>query len=320
MAYCGFYNLFLRFGPMHLTLRQLRVFEAVATHLSHTKAANALFLTQPAVSIQIKQLEESIGLHLFERIGKRILLTQAGQELHRYAKNVFYELDQAAEVMEGLKGVRQGRLHIAVASTVNYFAPRALAAFHKRFPGIELQLDVDNRRSLIKALDENQVDMVMMGKPPESIGLVAEAFMRNPLVVVAPPEHPLTRERGIPLQRLSEEVFLVREEGSGTQMATDRFFETRGVAYKKGMMMTRNEAIKQGVRWGLGLGVVSQHSLELEQATGKLMVLDAEGFPLERKWFLVYRSGKILSPSARAFHAFLLGDGLAACQCLEWAV
>lgn len=305
---------------MHLTLRQLRVFEAVAKQLSYTKAAKELFLTQPAVSIQIKQLEGGVGLDLFERIGKRIVLTQAGQELHRYANNIFYELDQAAEVMEALKGVRQGRLHIAVASTVNYFAPRALAAFHQRFPGIELQLDVNNRRSLIKALEDNLVDMVMMGQPPESIGLVAEAFMRNPLVVVAPPEHPLAGAKKIPLKRLAEEVFLVREGGSGTQIATDRFFESRQIEYRKGMMMTRNEAIKQGVRWGLGLGVVSRHSLELEQETGKLVVLDVEEFPIERKWYLVYREGKILSPSARAFHDFLLGDGLEACQCLAWAV
>jgi LysR family transcriptional regulator, low CO2-responsive transcriptional regulator len=303
---------------MHLTFRQLEVFEAVATCLSYTKAAEALFLSQPAVSMQVKQLEESIGLELFEKTGKRIALTAAGLELHRYARNVFQQLAEAEEAMEALKGVQRGRLNIAVASTVNYFAPRALAAFSRRYPGVTLKLAVSNRRTLIKRLEDNEIDLALMGQPPEAFA--SEPFMRNPLVVIAPPEHPLVGQGRISLQRLAEETFVMREPGSGTRAAMERFFEEQGLHLKAGMEMTRNEAIKLAVRAGMGLAIVSRHSLELELETKRLAILEVDAFPIERKWYLVHHRGKELSPSARAFQQFLLGEGLAECQCLEWAV
>ncbi len=303
---------------MHLTFRQLEVFEAVATRLSYTKAAESLFLSQPAVSMQIKQLEESVGLDLFEKTGKKIALTAAGYDLHRYARNIFQQLAEAEEVMEALKGVKRGRLNIAVASTVNYFAPRALAVFSRRYPGVTLKLEVNNRRTLINLLEENEIDLALMGQPPEEFE--AEPFMRNPLVVIAPPEHPLVGQGRISLRRLAEEIFVMREQGSGTRAAMERFFEEQNLTLRAGMEMTRNEAIKLAVRAGMGLAVVSRHSLELELETRRLAILDVESFPVERRWFLVHRRGKELSPSARAFQQFLLGEGLAECRSLEWAV
>ncbi len=293
---------------MHVTLRQLRVFEAVARHLSYTKASRELHLSQPAVSMQVRQLEDDLGLPLFEKLGKQTELTEAGRELYQYSRGINRALQEMEEVMESLKGVSRGRLNIAVASTVNYFAPRLLAVFHQRFPGIALRLDVTNRESLVRALETNAVDLVLMGLPPEEVEVESEAFMANPLVIIAPPDHPLAAQRAIPLERLAGEVFVIREPGSGTRLAMERFFAEHGIAPHHGMQMTRNEAIKQSVRAGLGLSVVSLHTIELELETGRLKVLDVEGFPLERQWHLVYRKGKRLSPAARAFRDFVVSE------------
>jgi DNA-binding transcriptional LysR family regulator len=291
---------------MHITLRQLRVFEAVAAHLNFTRAAEQLHLSQPAVSMQIRQLEDAVGLELFEKMGKRIQLTEAGQELFHYSQNINQQLLEAEEVLESLKGVSRGRLKLAVASTVNYFAPRLLAAFHRSYPGINLHLDVTNREKLVRLLEANEADMVMMGQPPESLELESEPFMENPLVVVAPAGHPLVGKSRVSLTRIAEEVFLMREPGSGTRQAMERFFADRDLEIRVGMEMTRNEAIKQAVRAGLGLGVVSTHTIELEVETGRLVVLDVEGFPIQRRWNLVHRRGKRLSPAARVFREYVL--------------
>lgn len=256
--------------------------------------------------MQVRQLELEIGLPLFERLGKRIGLTEAGHELFHYSRSINLALQEMEEAIESLKGINRGRLTIAVASTVNYFAPRLLAVFHKRYPGIQLRLDVTNREQLLRLLEANQVDLVLMGYPPT--GVEAEAFMSNPLVVIAPPEHPLAECPDIPLERLREEVFVMRESGSGTRQAMERHFLERGQPIRHGMQMTRNEAIKQAVRAGLGLSVVSLHTLELELETGRLVVLDVDGFPLDRRWYLVYRRNKRLSPAAAAFRELLLSE------------
>jgi DNA-binding transcriptional LysR family regulator len=291
---------------MHVTLRQLNVFEAVARKLSYTRAAETLHLSQPAVSMQVRQLEDEIGLELFEKLGKKIQLTEAGKELFHYSEAINHQLREAEEVLESLKGASRGRLKVAVASTVNYFAPRLLAAFSKRFPGVNLHLDVTNREALVHLLEENQADIVLMGQPPKNLDLEAEPFMDNPLVAIAPPEHPLAREKRISLQRLAEEVFVMREPGSGTRQAMERFFIDKGLNLRQGMEMTRAEAIKQAVRAGLGLGIVSIHTVELEMETRRLVLLDVVDFPIERQWFLVYRRGKRLSPVADAFRSFVL--------------
>ncbi|MGQ9659469.1 MAG: LysR family transcriptional regulator [Thermochromatium sp.] len=293
---------------MHVSLRQLRVFEAVARHSSYTRAAEELHLSQPAVSMQVRQLEEAIGLTLFERLGKQVVLTEAGREVFHYSRTIGQSLREMEEVLESLKGLSRGSLYIAVASTVNYFAPRLLAIFQQRYPGIGLRLDVTNREHLIQLLDSNTVDLVLMGVPPPDVEVEAEAFMDNPLVVIAPPDHPLAGQPAIPLARLAEETFVMREEGSGTRQAMERFFSERGQRIRYGMQMTRNEAVKQAVRSGLGLSVVSLHTIELELETGRLVILDVEGFPDLRQWYLVYRRGKRLSPAASAFRDFVLTE------------
>jgi len=293
---------------MHVSLRQLRVFEAVARHNSYTRAAEELHLSQPAVSMQVRQLEDEIGLSLFERLGKQVVLTEAGREVFHYSRAIGQSLREMEEVLESLKGVSRGSLRIAVASTVNYFAPRLMAIFQQRHPGIGLRLDVTNRESLVQMLDSNSVDLVLMGVPPRNVEVEAEAFMDNPLVVIAPPDHLLAGERAIPLARLAEETFVMREEGSGTRQAMERFFSERGQTIRHGMQMTRNEAVKQAVRSGLGLSVVSLHTIELELETRRLVTLDVEGFPDRRQWYLVYRRGKRLSPAAGAFREFVLSE------------
>ena len=290
---------------MNLTLRQLSIFEAAARHLSFTRAAEELHLTQPAVSMQIRQLEESAGLPLFEQVGKRMFLTEAGQEMERYARSVLATLEEASQVFDEMRGLERGTLHIAVASTANYFVPQLLAEFCRRYPGVQVSLDVTNREGLLHALSDNDTDLVVMGKPPETMDLVATIFMDNPLVAIAPPAHPLAGQRKIPLQRLQEETFLIREKGSGTRSATERFFVEHGLSLSSPMEMSSSESIKQGVEAGLGLGLLSLHTLEMELALKRLVVLDVCELPIVRNWYIMHRSGKRLSAVAQGFRDFV---------------
>lgn len=296
---------------MNISLRQLRVLEAVARHLSFTRAAEEMHLSQPAVSMQIRQLEEEFGLPLFEKLGKQISLTEAGREVYQYSRGINRSLQEMEEVLESLKGVSRGSLHVAVASTVNYFAPRLLAEFHLRYPGVALRLNTANREHLLRLLDTNTADLILMGQPPDGVDVVAEAFMDNPLVMIAPPHHPLAGGHALPLASIAGEVFVMREPGSGTRQAMERFFADRGITLRHGMQMTRNEAVKQAVRSGLGLSVVSRYTVELEVATGRLVILDVAGFPIRRQWYLIYRRGKRLSPAAQAFRDLVLGEAAA---------
>lgn len=293
---------------MHLTLRQLTVFEAVARYLNFTRAAEELHLTQPAVSMQIKQLEDSVGLPLFEQLGKKIYLTQAGREMFGYSRSIAQLLSEAEEVMEQIKGVQRGHLDISVASTANYFATRMLAAFVHANPSITFSLDVTNRETLLRQLEANERDLVIMGRPPARMDLTAEPFMDNPLVVIAPPDHPLVGTGKVPLERLQQETFVVREQGSGTRIAMERFFSERGITLTTGMEMSSNEAIKQAVEAGLGLGLVSVHTMALELESQRLVVLNVESFPILRHWYVVHRRGKRLSPAAQAFTDFILRE------------
>ncbi len=293
---------------LHLTFRQLNVFEAVARHLSFSRAAEALHLTQPAVSMQIKQLESNIGLPLFEQLGKKIFLTEAGHELYHYSRAIAQQLAEAEAVLGDLKGLKRGSLKISVASTANYFAPQLLAIFSQRFHNVTVSLNVTNRQSLLQQLASNEMDMAIMGQPPDGLDLASESFMDNPLVVIAPLNHPLVRERAIPLQRLQHETFLVREQGSGTRSAMERFFAQRGIDLTTGMEMSSNEAIKQAVQAGLGLGIVSVHTVALELEMKRLALLDVESFPIMRHWYVVHRANKRLSAVAQAFKSFLLDE------------
>lgn len=296
---------------MNLTLRQLKIFDAVARHLSFTRASKELHLTQPAVSMQIKQLEEAVGLPLFEQVGKKVYLTDAGEEMQRYSSAVLATLAEADQVFDEMRGLGRGRLRIAVASTANYFVPQLLASFCQRYPGVQVSLDVTNRKRLLEALSDNETDLVIMGKPPDSMELVSESFMDNPLVAIAPPSHPLAQEKDIPLERLQEETFLVREKGSGTRSATERFFVEHGVSLSSTMEMSSSESIKQGVEAGLGFGLLSLHTLEMELALKRLVVLDVRELPILRKWYIMHRSGKRLSGVAKSFKEFVLGESKA---------
>ncbi len=293
---------------MNVTLRQLSVFESVARNLSYTKAAKELHLSQPGVSMQVRALVDVVGIPLFEKLGKQIHLTEAGTELYFYSQRIANELQEMEEVLESLKGVRGGKLRISVATTANHFATRLLAAFSKQYAGTDIALDVTNRKSLLDQLQNNETDIVIMGEPPPGRGLESVAFMDNPLVVVAPVNHSLAKSgRRVPLHRLAEETFVVREAASGTRSAMKRFFTDHGITFQAGMEMTSNEAIKQSVEAGLGLGIVSVHTLELELEARRLVILDVEGFPILRHWHLVHLKGKRWSPVAQAFNDFLLG-------------
>lgn len=293
---------------MNVTFRQLAVFEAVANCLSYTQAAQKLHLSQPAVSMQIKLLEGNIALPLFEKLGRKIYLTEAGREMHHYCRSIAGQMEELEEVLEHIKGIRRGRLAISVASTANYFATRLLAAFSRKYEGTTFSLDVTNRETLLRQLELNEKDLVIMGKPPEDRDLEATVFMDNPLVVIAAPDHPLAMARDIVLKSLQKETFVVREPGSGTRIAMQRFFTEHDVHLSTGMEMTSNEAIKQAVEAGLGLGIVSIHTLALELETRWLVVLDVREFPILRHWYVVQRRGKRLSPVAQAFKDFVIND------------
>lgn len=293
---------------LHLTLRQLKVFEAVARLRSFSRAAEALHLSQPAVSMQVRQLEDGVGLPLFEQLGKKIFLTEAGQEMFHYSRSIAAQLDEMEGVLSRMKGLEQGRLKITVVSTANYFAPQLLASFCQRHAGVSINLDVTNREVLLQQLANNETDMAIMGQPPEGRDLSTDSFMDNPLVVIAPPHHALAGQVRIPVRRLAEESFLVREPGSGTRGAMERFFREHGIEPRTGMVMSTNEAIKQAVQAGMGLGIVSLHTVALELETRRLVILDVESFPIARHWFVVHRLNKRLSPAAAGFKDFLLHD------------
>jgi LysR family transcriptional regulator, low CO2-responsive transcriptional regulator len=293
---------------MHVTLRQLRIFEAVARHQSISRASAELHLTQPAVSMQMKQLEEQIGVPLVEQVGKRMFLTEAGQELRSHAHTIADRIEAMNAAMEQFRGLERGLLRLAVVSTANYFLPTLIAEFHTRYPGVRVALQVANREEVLAALAENSTDLAVTGQPPDSADVLAQHFLDNPLVVIAAPEHPLAGPAPVPvpLARLAEETLVVREPGSGTRAAVERHFAAHGLAVRAGCELSTNEALKQAVRAGLGVGVVSAQTIELELRTGCLAVLPVEGFPILRRWYVVHRSAKRLSAAARTFLEMLL--------------
>ena len=293
---------------MNVTFRQLRLLEAVARNSSFTRASEELHLTQPAVSTQIKQLELEVGMPLFEQMGKKIYLTEAGREVYAFSRDIAKQFHDIESVLDDLKGVKRGSLSLTVTSTGKYFAPYLLAEFVKHHPGVQVHLEVTNREELVAQLQENIPDMAIMGTPPDNIDLSAQAFMENPLVITARPDHPLAGVSRIPLSRLAEENFILRERGSGTRNAVERFFDARGVKLNTSMEMSRNEAIKHAVMAGLGLGIVSMHTLEFELALNRIAILSVEGFPIMKEWYLVHRTGKRMTPISQAFHDFVLNE------------
>jgi DNA-binding transcriptional LysR family regulator len=290
-----------------LTLRQFRVFDAVARHLSFSRAAEELHLSQPAVSMQVKGLEDIVGLPLTEQLGKKIFLTEAGREVLHASQAITARLNDLQHNLAQLRSIDTGRLNIASTSTVNAVATDILARFRGRHPGVSIHLDVSNRAEALDQLVGNRIDLAIMGQVPDGLGLEATRFMDNPLVVIAAPDHPLARKKRISVRELASESFLVREAGSGTRGAMERFFAARGLEIQSSMEMSSNEAIKQAVQAGLGLGILSLQTLEMELALKRLTVLKVEGFPIMRHWYIVHRADKRLSPVAQAFKEFVLG-------------
>ncbi|MDQ6982376.1 MAG: LysR family transcriptional regulator [Mariprofundus sp.] len=290
---------------MNITLKQFKILEAIVEKRNYTEAAKSLFMTQPAVSMQVKQMEEKIGLPLFEREGKQVSPTEAGVELLYYAQNIRQKINEASEVMEELRGLKRGKLHLTMASTANYFAPQLIAAFHHRYPAARVTLDVTNRTGLLDALDNNTTDMVIMGSPPDGHQLTGIPILENPLVVVAWPEHPLASQTSIRLTEVANENFIVREPDSGTRMATERYFAEHHLSLKPRMEMNRAEAIKQAVMAELGLGIVSLHTIEMELTLKRLVILNVEDFPIMRQWHIVHRNGKRFAAIPNAFKAFV---------------
>jgi len=293
----------------NVTLRQLKIFEAVARHLSFSRAAEELHLTQPAVSMQVQALEELAGLPLTEQAGKKVRLTAAGEELARQARRIAEQLREAGEALAALKGVEAGRLKIGVVSTAKYFAPSLLAEFRRRHPRVELQLTVKNRGTVVRHLAENDIDLAIMGTPPSEFETVAKIFAEHPLVFIAAPSHPLADKRRIDPQRLAQETILIREPGSGTRSALERFLVDHRVTAGATMELGSNETIKQAVMAGLGLSFLSQHTIGLECSVGRLAILNINGTPVKRQWRLVYRTDKRLMPAATAFVEFMDSEG-----------
>ncbi len=291
---------------MHFTLRQLQVFDAVARHLSFSRAARELHLTQPAVSMQVKLLEGQAGLPLFEQAGKRLYLTEAGRALRQQTHAIQRQIEETSQTLAALKGVNQGTLDITLISTAKYFAPRYLARFCAPYPGVKLKLTVCNRAGLLQRLLDNETDLAIMGHPPEGLDIIAESFARNPHAIIAPPDHPLARARRIPWRRLASENFLIREPGSGTRRLMERVFRGHGMSVNATMEISSDETIKQAAMAGMGIAFLSLNTVELERQTGRLVVLDVIGMPVMRDWYIVHRKDKRLPPVASAFREFLL--------------
>lgn len=288
------------------TLRQLVVFETVARHLHFTRAAEELGTTQPSVSIQVKQLEDNLNIPLFEQLGKRIFLTEAGQELHRYCRHINQHLADAQTVLDRLRGSEGGRLKLCIDHTAKYFVPQLLAALRRQHGNVFIQLEVAGRQRLLNLLADNACDMAIMGSPPDDQDLVAEPFLEDPLVFIAAPDHPLAQARSIPLSRLEQEPFLMREPDSETRNTLEQLFAQTGLAISPSMVVNSNEALKRSVQAGLGLAAVPLHSVTLEVAGRQLVVLDIETMPLRRSWYLVHRQGKRFSRVAEAFKDLVL--------------
>ncbi len=290
-----------------LNLHQLATFQAVAKHRSYVRAAKELHFSQPAVSAQIHQLEESLGVKLFDQIGRSTHLTRAGEELCLYCEKIFSIIDETVEIMESLRSPHVGRLSVGADTTVGtYVIPDLLGKFHQLYPDVDISLDVANRGAIADALVSNRIDMAVIGTMPADVPVIVEPFKPNELVLIAAPMHRLAGCQQLPFKELTREHFLLREMGSGTRAALETIFQEAGETLLVSMQMGNNSAIKQGVMAGLGIALISRVALDMELETKRLAILDVEGFPVMRQWRLVHLKGKSLSPTARAFKSFLL--------------
>ena len=297
----------------HTTFRQLEIFEAIARLSSFTRASEALYLTQPTVSMQIKKLTDTVGVPLLEQVGKKVSLTEDGRELAQATREIFAILDRYTMSVAQRRGLEKGKLNLMAITTASYFAPRLLGEFAKLHPGIDVSLRVTNKEQVLASMADNLDDLYLLGTPPEEIDVVATPIMDNPIVVLAAPDHPLAREKNLSLERLAQERWVMREAGSGTRKAIERLFHEHGLTIQPRLELGSNEAIKQAILADLGISALSCHVLALHQP-GQFAVLDVEGFPIQRHWYAVYPAGRQISVVARAFLEFLLGQrGTSAC-------
>ncbi|MBT7444653.1 MAG: LysR family transcriptional regulator [Methylococcales bacterium] len=296
---------------MHFTLQQLKLFEAVSRLGSYTRAAEELFVTQPAVSIQVKRLEEQVGMPLFEQVGKKSFPTAAGKVMYTASVEILSQVDELNTSIEDLKGVVKGSLQLSVVATSEYFLPTILGSFLQLYPEVEPKLKFTNRAIVIERLEKNEDDFVIMGRVPEDNDMEAYPFLNNILGIVAPPDHPLVNEKNISIKTLAKQRFLHREIGSGTRSVFDELLNKQGVQIEPYMELGSSEALKQAVMAGLGLAVISLHSVQLERDMEKLVVLDVEGFPLTRRWYAVHHKDRKLSLVARTFLNYVLEESRA---------
>lgn len=291
------------------TLRQLRVFESAARHLSLTRAAEELHLTPPAVSIQIRQLESHAKAGLFERAGRSLRLTQAGEEVLARTREILAQIRGAEDAIAGLAAIERGLLNVAVINAGDYFFPWLLAAFRDRHPGVRVRLTVGNRDELLERLADHAVDLAVMSHPPTREEFAAEPFAPHPHVIVAAPDHPLAGKRPVSIARIGSEPLLTREPGSATRLAMEQAFAEAGVVPRIEMEVASNETIKQAVAAGFGVGFLSAHAVQQELALGRLAVVAVKGFPVMRQWYVVHRRDRRLPPVTAAFREFVVQEG-----------
>ena len=290
----------------HASLRQLQVFEAIVRQGSFTRAAEELYLTQPTVSMQIKKLADTVGLPLFEHVGRGVRPTEAGLVMYEASRRIFENLANLEMKIADIKGIRRGRLRLGMITTAQYFAPQVIGDFCRRYPGIDVAVKVANRELINDRINANEDDLYIMGQAPrEAMDIVAFPFAPNPLVVLAPGDHPLVGEKDITLKRLVREPFIMREPGSGIRGAVERLLDTRGLRADVRMELGGNEAIKHAIAAKLGISVLSLHALSLIGADGPVRILDVEGFPIVRQWYIVHLRNKELSLAAQAFLEYI---------------
>lgn len=302
----------------NLTLRQLRAFEAAATTLSHSRAAEQLHLTQPAVSMQIRLLEDELGLPLFRKQGRGLQLTEAGDELLRHARGILGAIRQAEEALTSMssgEGSTRGQLHLGVVPTANYFAPLLMMAFRERFPEVKLKLSVDRRETILALLNEHQIDVAIAGYPPSEADVEAEAFARHPHCIVAAPTHPLAGKRRIAWSELKGEPFIFREPGSATRQFLEHLLQSQSLQVNVTMELSGNETIKQAVMAGMGISFMSAHAFQIELAAGRMAVLDLAGMPKLLDWCLLHRRDGVLTGVSAAFREFVLEHGARLAHC-----
>ena len=291
----------------NVTLRQLRVFASVARHLSFARAAEELHLTPPAISMQVKELEEQVGLPLFDRSGRTVSLTTVGEYVLAHAKRVLAVMKDAEDMVARFRGLQGGELNVGMVTTANFFLPQLLALFRAEHPNVDVRLHVgNNREQLVRLMQNHDVELTVMGRPPKELATRAEPFAMHPHVLATALDHPFTRMERVPAAALAREGFIVREQGSGTRAALEEFMAEHRLGLQVTMEMASNEAIKQAVMAGMGVSLLSLHTIGLEVEHGLIATPEVEGLPVMRRWHVVHNLAKTLSPAAEAFRYFML--------------